>query len=169
MLRLNRMTDYAILLLASLASRPDEIVTSASLAHHTQLNQPTVAKLAKALVKAGVVIAERGVNGGYRLARPATAITAAEVIEAIEGPIALTACVDGVEDPCQTRHGCFLSGHWNAVNSSIREALEKVSLDSLCNPEMMFPGVTSTLDNNHIGNQDGDNLGGAHASSQEMS
>ena len=139
MIRLNRMTDYAILLLASLASRQGEVVTSASLAAHTQLNQPTIAKLAKALVKAGVIVAERGVNGGYRLARPATQINAAEVIEAIEGPIALTACVEGVEEPCETRHGCFMSGHWNEVNSSIREALEKVTLDRLFNPLTMFP------------------------------
>jgi len=83
MLRLNRMTDYAILLLAVLAGRKGEVVTSATLAHHTQLNQPTVAKLAKALVKAGVVSAERGVNGGYRLVRPANEVNAAEVIEAI--------------------------------------------------------------------------------------
>lgn len=144
MLRLNRMTDYAILLLASLATRQGEVVTSASLAAHTQLNQTTIAKLANALVKAGVITAERGANGGYCLARPAQAINAADVIEAIEGPIALTACVEGVEDPCETRHGCFMSGHWNEVNQSIREALEKVTLDKLFNPDSMFPDVSMT-------------------------
>ena len=139
MLRLNRMTDYAILLLAVLASRHDEIVPTSAIAHHTQLNQPTIAKVAKALVKAGLITAERGVNGGYRLARHASHVHAAEVIEAIEGPIALTACVEGVDEPCETRHGCFMSGHWNEVNNSIRQALERVTLDKLCNPEAMFP------------------------------
>lgn len=162
MLRLNRMTDYAILLLAVLAGRRGEVVSSAALAHHTQLNQPTIVKLAKALVKAGIVIAERGVNGGYRLTRPAMSISAAEVIEAIEGPIALTACVDGVEEPCETRHGCFMSGHWNEVNSSIKEALERVTLDRLFNPEAMFPDMTITNDKNM-------NHDAAHATSQKMS
>ena len=164
MLRLNRMTDYAILLLAVLAGRRGEVVASAVLAHHTQLNQPTVAKLAKLLVKADIVTAERGVNGGYRLQRDATMINAAEVIEAIEGPIALTACVEGVEDPCETRHGCFMSGHWNEVNSSIREALENVTLDRLFNPETMFPDITNTANTENRFNQDV-----ADATSQKMS
>ena len=162
MLRLNRMTDYAILLLASLARRQGEVVSSASLASHTQLNQTTIAKLAKALVKAGVITAERGAHGGYCLARPAMAINAAEVIEAIEGPIALTACVDGVEEPCETRNGCFMSGHWNEVNQSIREALEKVTLDKLFNPETMFPDATASLNRNH-------NLDATQVVSQKMS
>ena len=158
------MTDYAILLLAVLAGRKGEVVASAALAHHTQLNQPTIAKLAKLLVKADIVTAERGVNGGYRLQRYANAINAAEVIEAIEGPIELTACVDGVEDPCETRHGCFMSGHWNEVNSSIREALENVTLDRLFNPEAMFPEVTDTATTKNRFNQEA-----AKATSQKMS
>lgn len=164
MLRLNRMTDYAILLLAVLAGRKGEVVASAALAHHTQLNQPTVAKLAKLLVKADIVTAVRGVNGGYRLQRDATMINAAEVIEAIEGPIALTACVEGVEEPCETRHGCFMSGHWNEVNSSIREALENVTLDRLFNPEAMFPDITTKANTENRFNQDV-----ADATSQKMS
>lgn len=144
MLRLNRMTDYAILVLGVLASRQDAgdhiaVVTSATLAHHTQLNQPTIAKLAKSLVKAGVIVAERGVHGGYRLSRPLSDINAAQVIEAIEGPIALTACVDGVQDPCETRHSCFMSGQWNDVNDAIKTALENVTLDKLFDPETIFP------------------------------
>jgi FeS assembly SUF system regulator len=143
MLRLNRMTDYAILVLGALSARPSQVVPGAVLAQDTQLNQPTVAKIAKALVKAEIISAERGVNGGYYLRDEANKITVARVIEAIEGPIALTACVDGVEDPCETRHGCFMSGHWNQVNQSIREALEKVSLVELFDPEAMFPPAVS--------------------------
>ena len=79
MLRLNRMTDYAIIVLAALALRPDELVASAALAQKTQLNQTTIAKIAKELVRAQIIIAERGVNGGYRLARAPQDITAAEV------------------------------------------------------------------------------------------
>ena len=148
MLRLNRMTDYAILVLAVLAARRDELVASAMIAHHTQLNQTTIAKIAKELVRAGIIVAERGVNGGYRLARAPAAITAAQVIEAIGGPIALTACVEGVADPCETRHGCFMSGNWNEVNEALRTALDNLTLEKLCDPEMLFPemGQMATTD-----------------------
>ena len=139
MLRLNRMTDYAIIVLAALALRPDELVASAALAQKTQLNQTTIAKIAKELVRAQIIIAERGVHGGYRLARAPQDITAAEVIEALEGPIALTACVTGATDPCTTRHGCFMSGNWNEVNNAIRSALRNVTLKQLIDPEAVFP------------------------------
>ena len=119
-------------------ARANRCIVSGAIAQYLQLNQPTIAKIAKALVKADIVIAERGVNGGYRLARAPSDINAAEIIEAIEGPIALTACVDGADAICETRHGCFMSGQWNEVNASIRSALEKVTLDKLFNPETMF-------------------------------
>ena len=141
------MTDYAILLMGILSSRSDERLSGASLAAHAQLNQPTVGKLAKMLVKADIMVAERGVHGGYRLARPVTEMNVAQVIEAIEGPIALTACVEGVQDPCETRHGCFMSGHWNEVNNSIQQALEQVTLDRLFHPANLFPDKTAELSN----------------------
>ena len=150
MLRLNRMTDYAIIMLAALASRPQELVASAVLAQQTQLNQTTIAKIAKELVHAQIIIAERGVNGGYRLARAPQDITAAEVIEALEGPIALTACVTGASDPCSTRHGCFMSGNWDEVNNAIRSALGNVTLKQLTDPETVFPqqGLASNFQQN---------------------
>ena len=138
MLRLNRMTDYAILVLGVMAARPDEILASAALAQHTQLNQTTVAKVTKTLVSAGLVVSTRGIKGGYYLDRPVNNISIAEVIEAVEGPIALTACVDGVEDPCSVRNGCFMGGNWNQVNAALRKALNEVSLAELFNPESLF-------------------------------
>ena len=80
MLRLNRMTDYAILILAALSARHDNVVSGAVLANDTQLNQPTIAKIAKALVKSGIITAERGVNGGYRLARSANDVNVMRIL-----------------------------------------------------------------------------------------
>jgi FeS assembly SUF system regulator len=153
MLRLNRMTDYAILVLAVLAARQNELVTSAAIAHHTQLNQTTIAKIGKELVRCGIIVAERGANGGYRLARKPIEITAAQVIEAIEGPIALTACVEGVADPCETRHGCFMSGNWNEVNDAIRTALNSLTLEKLCDPETLFPEMGPTATSSYEGKE----------------
>ena len=95
MLRLNRMTDYAILVLGVLHGRPDVLLSSAQIAQHAQLTQATAAKIIKALGSAGLVTTIRGTKGGCQLALPASAISIADVIEAIEGPIALTACVEG--------------------------------------------------------------------------
>ncbi len=139
MLRLNRMTDYAILVMGVMSARPDEVLTSVAIARHAQLTQPTVAKVTKSLVAAGLVVSTRGIKGGCSLKRPVTQISIADVIEAVEGPIALTACVDGVDDPCSVRNGCFMGGNWNHVNSALRKALSDVSLAELFDPAILFP------------------------------
>ena len=128
MLRLNRMTDYAILVLGVLHGRPDVLLSSAQIAQHAQLTQATAAKIIKALGSAGLVTTIRGTKGGCQLAMPASAISIADVIEAIEGPIALTACVEGAEEPCSVQQGCFMSGSWNHINGAIRSALDGVCL-----------------------------------------
>jgi FeS assembly SUF system regulator len=140
------MTDYAILVLGVMAARPDELLASATLAQHTQLNQTTVAKVTKTLVSAGLVVSTRGIKGGYYLDRPVDNISIADVIEAVEGPIALTACVDGVEDPCSVRNGCFMGGNWNHVNTALRKALNEVSLAELFNPESLFQVPPASLE-----------------------
>lgn len=139
MLRLNRMTDYAILVLGVLHNRPNTLLASSQIAHHCQLSQPTIAKVVKALGAASLVDTVRGKNGGCQLSRPAAEISIADVIEAIEGPIALTACVDGAVEPCSVQQGCFMSGNWNQVNKAIREALCGVKLDGLFDPSELFP------------------------------
>ncbi|MGB1932874.1 MAG: SUF system Fe-S cluster assembly regulator [Candidatus Puniceispirillaceae bacterium] len=144
MLRLNRMTDYAILVLGVLHGRPDVLLSSAQIAQHAQLTQATAAKIIKALGSAGLVTTIRGTKGGCQLALPASAISIADVIEAIEGPIALTACVEGAEDPCSVQQGCFMSGSWNHINGAIRSALDGVSLSDLFSPSNMFPARLET-------------------------
>ena len=146
MLRLNRMTDYAILVLGVLHGRPGELLSSAQIAHHAQLTQATVAKIIKALSAADLVATSRGNKGGCQLAMPATAISIAQVIEAIEGPIALTACVEGADDPCAVQQGCFMSGSWNHINGAIRAALDVVSLSDLFHPSNLFPASLETLE-----------------------
>ena len=144
MLRLNRMTDYAILVLGVLHGRPNVLLSSAQIAQHAQLTQATAAKIIKALGSAGLVTTIRGTKGGCQLALPASAISIADVIEAIEGPIALTACVEGAEEPCSVQQGCFMSGSWNHINGAIRSALDGVSLSDLFSPSNMFPAPLET-------------------------
>jgi Rrf2 family protein len=129
-----------------LHGRPGELLSSAQIAHHAQLTQATVAKIIKALSAAELVATSRGNKGGCQLAMPATAISIAQVIEAIEGPIALTACVEGADDPCAVQQGCFMSGSWNRINGAIRAALDGVSLSDLFHPSNLFPVSLETLE-----------------------
>ena len=130
MLRLSRMTDYAVVALSALGGG-DSVRTAPDLAAETGLAEPTVAKVLKLLGQAGLVDGLRGARGGYRLARPLSAVTLAEVIVAIEGPIALTACVDGASGGCDTEATCPIRGRWDPVNDAIRGALSAVTIADL--------------------------------------
>ena len=131
MFKLSRMTDYGVVLLSSMAQRPDCLSTAPDLADRTMLPAPTVAKILKALAKGQVIVATRGAQGGYSLARPADEITVAEIIAALDGPVALTACVDGSDDNCSVERLCPLAGGWNRINLAVKAALDEVSLADL--------------------------------------
>lgn len=128
------MTDYAVLVLTSMVSRACGMETAPSLAERTGLPAPTVAKILKLLVKDGLVSSHRGATGGYVLARPADSINVAQIITAIDGPIALTDCVDGGDALCGVESLCSRRGHWEKVNRAVRTALEGVSLAEMATP-----------------------------------
>ena len=139
MFRLNRLTDYGIVLLSLMAHDEGRVITAGRLAKRAGVPLPTVAKLLKMLSAAGVINSHRGPGGGYSLDRPAAAVSVAEIIQSLEGPIALTACVDGAEDGCESETYCPLSGNWTRVNNAIRAALECVSLADMTDPKDLFP------------------------------
>jgi FeS assembly SUF system regulator len=138
MFKLNRMTDYAIVVLGALAHRQGEILATAQLAELTGLSQPTVAKVAKTLMAADLLETQRGVHGGYRLAQPAAATSLVQIVEAMEGPIAVNDCVDGAPAPCVVSNCCFMSRNWNRVNLAVRNALSDLSLEDLIDPAQLF-------------------------------
>ena len=146
MLRLNRMTDYAILVLGALAHRHGETLASGRLASVTDLAQPTVAKVLKMLLAAELVETQRGVRGGYRLMKISAQISLVDIVEAMEGPIAVTDCMDGAREPCRARNCCCMRKHWRHINVAIRGALMDVTLEDLINPAQLFPAPdTPTL------------------------
>jgi FeS assembly SUF system regulator len=129
MLRMSKLTDYGTMVLAQLAAGDARLSTAAAVADATRLGQPTVSKLLKALVRAGLVVSTRGVQGGYALARPAAAISAAEIIDALEGPVAITECSSGIG--CDLESFCRVGMAWQRINQSIRQALDDVTLADL--------------------------------------
>jgi len=130
MLRISRLTDYATVLLAALASEPQLVQTAASLAERTRIAAPTVSKLLKQLQRAGLVTSTRGQHGGYQLARPAAQISAAAILDALEGPVALTDCAAG-HGQCEIEESCRVGRVWQRLNLAIRRALYDVSLAQL--------------------------------------
>lgn len=127
MFRINKLTDYAVVLLVDMA-RTNRVRAAHQIAAETGVPMPTVAKVMKALVRAGLVRSTRGANGGYHLARRAEHIPVADMIEAVEGPISVTACVESAEESCEREMFCPMAGHWNRVNGAVRAALEGITL-----------------------------------------
>ncbi len=134
MLKLSRLTDYGVVVLSQLAQEAPTQVNAAELAAATGLPAPTVAKLLKALTHAGLVVSHRGAAGGYALARSPVCISVGEVVAAIDGPLALTACVDGSTETCKVESGCPIRGRWNKVNAVLKRALGEISLAELAAP-----------------------------------
>lgn len=130
MLRISKLTDYATVVLGSLAVAPQTQRTAAELAAATQVAAPTVSKLLKQLQRAQLVSSARGLKGGYRLARPASEITAAQILDALEGPLALTACAS-VHHQCDLEATCRVGSAWQRVSVAIRRSLEEVTLEEL--------------------------------------
>ncbi len=129
-MRLSNLADYAVVTMGAAARHCGGARTSAAeLAAETGLPAPTVAKLVSRLTAAGLLRSTRGAHGGLQLARPAAAITLADIVEAVEGPIALSACSDGGE--CAVDEHCAVRPHWPIVNQALRGALAGVSLIQL--------------------------------------
>jgi len=134
MLRISKLTDYATVILARLAAGGLEPRTAAEVARDSHIALPTVSKLLKQLHTAGLVDSSRGQRGGYRLSRPAREISAAAILDALEGPLALTACADS-HGHCDIRSSCSVGGSWQRINLAIRQSLEEVSLAELAGLE----------------------------------
>ncbi len=131
-MRLSSMADYAVVTMSAAARHCGSTrVSSAQLAEETGLPVPTVQKLVSLLSGAGLLRSVRGAHGGLQLARPAAAISLADIVEAVEGPIALTACVTHGKQDCALESSCSVRPHWPVVNEAVRGALANVSLSSL--------------------------------------
>ena len=133
MLRVTKLTDYATVVMTVLAARPGEVLSAPELAEQAGLEAPTVAKVLKPLAAAGLVAGFRGANGGYRLARAAADINLVEIVEAMEGPLAMTECSmhDG---QCGIEASCGVRANWRRINDVVADALRGVSLAQMLGP-----------------------------------
>ena len=134
-MRLSSLADYAVVMMAAAARHCGGAgrLNATLLAVETGVPLPTVQKLVSRLSSAGLLESARGTGGGFRLSRPPSAISLADIVEAVEGPIAMTACVEDGRQDCGLDHHCTVKPHWNAVNDAVRGALAGVSLAALSN------------------------------------
>jgi FeS assembly SUF system regulator len=138
MLRIGKLTDYATVILATLAGDRARILNATTLAERTHIAAPTVAKLLKQLHRAGLVNSTRGTRGGYELARSPDNISAAAILDALEGPIALTDCSVGTGHCC-LEQSCQVGRTWQRLNVAIRKSLSEISLAQLAGMDSRAP------------------------------
>jgi FeS assembly SUF system regulator len=150
-LRISKLTDYGTVLLAHLAANREAVCSAADVANATGIAVPTVSKLLKSLGRSGLVTSTRGANGGYELARDPGDISAADIIDALEGPVSITEC-SAIDSQCEHEGVCSVGGAWQRVNVAIRQALDDVSLSDLLQtnsptPRFRFAGLPITVEN----------------------
>ena len=128
MLRLGRMTDYAVMVMGHMAHHPGELMTTSDVVLSTGLPTPTAGKLLHRLAELELLTAVRGRNGGYRMDRPATGVSVAEIIAGFEGPVALTDCLPAGGGLCDFEDRCCVGGRWAAVAEAVQRVLDDLTL-----------------------------------------
>ena len=136
MLRISKLADYGTVVMVYLAKRANTLCNARDIALHTHLNVPTVSKLLKRLTASGLLTSVRGVSGGYRLQRPASEISVAQIISALEEQqLGLTQCSLHPNE-CSLQEVCHVQGNWRLISHAIEAALDSVSLDALAKPSL---------------------------------
>ncbi len=133
MLRISKLTDYAILVMVELCASHGSVLSAQALAERCGLELPTVSKVLKTLCRSGLVSSQRGASGGYRAAAAADGVSVAEVISAMEGPIAMTEC-SVHEGLCSVEANCSARDNWQKVSQAVAGALQNISLADMSRP-----------------------------------
>ncbi len=139
MIRLSRLADYGMILMTHIASSPEPLHTAHAVDAATHVPEPTAAKILKALSRSALLDSHRGAGGGYELARSPHDITSAEIIAALDGPIALTECLDAHTGPCVLESFCPTRGHLYKINQAVHRALDDITLTDLVSPFPLPP------------------------------
>lgn len=134
MLRVTKLADYGIVMLTHIANHAGVTHNARDISKEVRLPLPVASKVLKMLARQGLLASQRGTKGGYGLARPPQDITVAEIIRALEGPIAVTECTDTLNGDCGLETGCPVRTNWHLINRAIFEALEKITLAEMAQP-----------------------------------
>ncbi len=144
MLKITRLADYSVSIISSFSGNHNEILTSLDIVKKTKLQQATVNKLLSILVKKEILIAFRGVNGGYKLKKDLANISIKELIEAIEGPVSLTDCLDKNANDCNLFNVCVTKNTWSIVNTAIKNTLEGIKIKDIKKNNINYQRIFKT-------------------------
>jgi FeS assembly SUF system regulator len=140
MIRVTKITDYGVGLMAHMAEQGNgSMATAPELSAALQLPLPTVRKILKILTRERLLVSQRGASGGYSLARRPEEITLMDLVQALEGPMALTECATGDPCGCERESICSLRENWSLVNSVLQSTLEGYTLDQMTGPGSPMP------------------------------
>ena len=131
MLKITRLADYAVVIISSFKGVEKEIVSAQQIIKKTKLQQATVNKILAILVKKKILIAFRGTSGGYKLRRDLSNISIKDLIEAIEGPVSLTDCLNKNANDCNLFNVCITKNTWHLVNNAVKETLDKIKIQDI--------------------------------------
>ena len=140
MIRLTKQTDYGIVLMSRIANY-GALEPARGLALSTHLPLPMVSKILKVLTRAGLLKSHRGAKGGYSLARASRDISVADLVTALEGPIAITECIEDTPEECSLEAHCGVRRNWQRINSAVRQALQAISLEDMAGPLDVGPAL----------------------------
>lgn len=146
MLRLSKMTDYSVIVIIYMADYQNKLLNAPDISQGTGLTTPTVAKILKSLSRSTLLQSQRGAHGGYRLTKALAEISVADVIEIMEGQIALVNCVEYSETSCDLENDCPINGRWDPVNNAIWQTLSDISLNDL-NQNSLQRFMPNTINN----------------------
>jgi len=135
MIKVSKLTDYAVVILGFMGMQEGEALPASALAERTRIPEPTVAKVLKMLSRGRIVDSVRGTNGGYFLKYPLDTLSIGDVIVAIDGPVSIVSCVDGSPTSCAIQEHCISRGRWDHVNEAIYSALDNVRLSDMVRPD----------------------------------
>jgi FeS assembly SUF system regulator len=135
MLRMSKLADYGTVVMTYLAQKPEAVHSAMEIANEVHVAVPTVSKVLKILAHENLVLSSRGARGGYVLGRSPKEISMAQIIDAMEGPIALTEC-SGETVVCEQEASCSIRGNWRKINQVVRDALQGVTLHDMAQPSV---------------------------------
>lgn len=140
MIRLSNLADYAVVLMSTIAARPQKIHTAATLNMDTKVPLPTVSKILGKMAKADLLTSHRGIGGGFSMNGDKENISIADIIEAVDGPVQLTNCLSAEDMCCDYEPVCSTRGKWDKINKAVYEALNNVPLSEMVTePFDFFP------------------------------
>ncbi len=138
MIKMTNLADYAVVLMSYMAAFPARTFSATEIAQATQIPGPTVSKILGAMARGQLLASHRGLNGGFSLARSPDNISIADIISVVDGPIALTNCIQHSPGECDMETGCRMRPHWQKINDAVQNALHSVSLAEVAAPEYNF-------------------------------